>query len=226
MWEVPEFEEFSGSPDYGEVTTRQFTIDAAWQELAENGVDSAHFRYVHNTAEVPVLEVYEPDGPLAKMRSAQKFVTPQGVVEGRIDVDTFGPGLTITRFSGFVDLFLLGCNTPVEDDKCELHFTFTVRNLGDDAMNSTVGKAFVDEVSRQVDEDRAIWEHKAHIVRPALAMNDGPFIKFRKWASQFYVTDSADAATPDETGVYPPPVWEDRMDDAPAKATASARLSR
>lgn len=224
MWEVPEFEEFSGSDAYGEVTTRQFTIDAAWQELAENGVDSAHFRYVHNTAEVPVLEVYEPDGPLAKMRSAQKFVTPQGVVEGRIDVDTFGPGLTITRFSGFVDLFLLGCNTPIEDDKCELHFTFTVRNLGDDAVNSTVGKAFVDEVSRQVDEDRAIWEHKAHIVRPALAMNDGPFIKFRKWASQFYVTDAADAAPPSETGIYPPPVWEDRMDDAPAKATASARL--
>ncbi len=223
MWEVPSFEEFSGSDAYGEVTTRRFTIDAAWQELAENGVDSAHFRYVHNTAEVPVLELYETDGPLAKMRSAQKFVTPQGVVEGRIDVDTFGPGLTITRFSGFVDLFLMGCNTPIEDDRCELHFTFTVRNLGDEATNSTVGKAFVVEVSRQVEEDRAIWEHKAHIVRPALAKNDGPFTKFRKWASQFYVDGPTDAS-PEKSGVYPPPVWEDRMDDAPAKATASARL--
>lgn len=123
-----------------------------------------------------------------------------------------------------MDLFLLGCNTPIEDDRCELHFTFTLRNLGDATTNSSVGRAFVQEVSRQVEEDRAIWEHKAHIVRPALAKNDGPFTKFRKWASQFYVTDAADAASPEETGTYPPPVWEDRMDDAPAKATASARL--
>ena len=28
-------------------------VEAPWQEMAENGVDSAHFRYVHNTAEVP-----------------------------------------------------------------------------------------------------------------------------------------------------------------------------
>ncbi|HET8929390.1 MAG TPA: hypothetical protein VFN21_01910, partial [Acidimicrobiales bacterium] len=63
-----------------------------------------------------------------------------------------------------------------------------------------------------------------HIVHPALATTDGPFTKFRKWAAQFYVDDPADAAPPSETGVYPPPVWFDRMDDAPAKATVSARL--
>ncbi len=203
---------------------KEFKIDACWQELAENGVDSAHFRYVHNTAEVPVLELYEPNGPLAKMRSSQKFVTPQGVVEGRIDVDTYGPGFTFTHFSGFVDLFLLGCNTPIDDESVELHFTFALASLGDDKLTNSVGKAFVKEVSTQVDEDRAIWEHKAHIARPALAMNDGPFIKFRKWAAQFYVTDEVNSTDPSVTGVYPPPVWEDRMEDAPAKATASARL--
>lgn len=222
MWEVPEFEQFGASAS--SVITRTFRIAAAWQELAENGVDSAHFRYVHHTAEVPVLELYEPNGPLAKMRSAQKFVTPQGVVEGRIDVDTFGPGLTFTHFSGFVDLYLLGCNTPVDAENCDLQFTFVVGDLGDEATNSSVGKAFAAEISQQVEEDRMIWEHKSHIVRPALATTDGPFTKFRKWASQFYVENPADAAPPSETGVYPPPVWFDRMDDAPAKATVSARL--
>ena len=220
LWEIPEVVQFTDTVTYTTTMRRQFRIDACWQELAENGVDSAHFKYVHNTAEVPVLEMYEPNGPLAKMRSSQKFVTPQGVVEGRIDVDTFGPGFTFTHFSGFVDLYLLGCNTPIDADTVELHFTFALASLGDAATTSSVGNAFVAEVSKQVEEDRAIWEHKAHVVHPALAMNDGPFTKFRRWASQFYVEDTLST-----TGeVYPPPVWEDRMDDAPAKATASARL--
>jgi hypothetical protein len=75
-------------------------------------------------------------------------------------------------------------------------------------------------VSRQVQEDKPVWEHKAYMVRPALASTDGPFMKYRKWASQFYVGEVDHG----EQLVFPPPLWEDRMDDAPAKATASARL--
>jgi hypothetical protein len=43
-------------------------------------------------------------------------------------------------------------------------------------------------------------------------------MKFRHWAAQFYAEPVAD-----ERLVYPPPHWPDRLDDAPAKATASAR---
>jgi hypothetical protein len=42
-------------------------------------------------------------------------------------------------------------------------------------------------------------------VRPALADTDGPFTKFRKWASQFYaegVDDSADVYVGAETYPY------------------------
>ena len=44
-----------------------------------------------------------------------------------------------------------------------------------------------------------IWENKAHLVRPALAPGDGPFMKFRKWASQFYVEPMQSEAM-----VFPP----------------------
>jgi hypothetical protein len=69
-------------------------------------------------------------------------------------------------------------------------------------------------------EDMPIWEHKAHLVRPALADTDGPFMKFRKWYSQFYV----DAVSDDRT-VFPPPYWPEKLDDTPQKATASAKNS-
>ena len=57
------------------------------------------------------------------------------------------------------------------------------------------------EVDKQFLEDKPIWEHKAHLVRPALADNDGPFMKFRKWAAQFYAEGVSDERT-----VFPPPV--------------------
>ena len=111
QWEIPELPEFNGDPEFSELVTRHYTIHAAWQELAENGVDPAHFRYVHNTEVVPEIEEYQTDGVHAHMRSSQKFPTPRGVVDGRIDVDNWGPGFSFTRFCGIVDTLLLGA-TP------------------------------------------------------------------------------------------------------------------
>ena len=187
MWEIPEIPEFNDPANFTEMVTREYHIMAPWQDLAENGVDSAHFRFVHNTEEVPVLDSYETDGPCTRMRSTQKFPTPRGVVDGRIDADQHGPGFSIVRFTGIVDTYLMGCNVPISENECEMRFNFCVRKLGDDdALNSTVGDAFVAEVDRQVREDKPIWENKAYLSRPALADTDGPFTKFRKWAAQFY----------------------------------------
>ena len=189
MWEIPEVPEFGTTgvgEEFSDPFTRQFEIATAWQEMAENGVDSAHFRYVHGTAEVPVLESYETEGHRSRMRSKQFFVTPRGTTEGRIDSDGWGPGFSVVRFSGIVETLLLGCATPVERDRCEMRFTFCVRRFDDDRITSSVGEAFVNEVSRQLLEDKPIWEHKTYIDRPALADTDGPFAAFRRWAGQFY----------------------------------------
>jgi len=174
------------SDDYSEWTTVHFSVAAAVQELAENSVDGPHFRYVHNTEIVPEIQSYETDGTTAIMRSIQQFPTPRGVVDGRIDVDNIGPGFGVTRFSGIVDTFLVGAATPVDANRCEVRFNFKTKNLGDATTTSGVGRAFVKEVCKQFEEDRPIWENKAHISRPALADTDPPFMKFRKWYSQFY----------------------------------------
>jgi 3-ketosteroid 9alpha-monooxygenase subunit A len=220
-WDMPEIAQFCGDPEMAEPVTREYIVRAHWQEMAENAVDSAHFRYVHNTDVVPEIESYEPDGYNAHMRSVQKFVTPRGVVDGRIDVDNYGPGFGLTHFSGIVDTFLLGCNTPITADSCHLRFNFTVRKLGDEATTSTVGDAFVTEVDRQVTEDIPIWENKAHLVRPALADTDGPYMKFRKWASQFYAEGIGD-----ERLVFPAPRPDSPQPEprGVVKSTASARL--
>lgn len=221
QWDVPALPELESGEFFGPIRTRH-TVMAHAQELGENAVDSAHFRYVHNTAEVPEITDYTTDGPIADMRSVQKFPTPRGVVDGKIESLGYGPGVSIVRFSGIIDTVLVSSTTPIDGGSSETRFDFYTRSLGDAETTANVAQAFVDEVDRQFLEDMPVWEHKAHLTRPALADTDGPFMAFRKWYQQFYA-EGSEPTLGDERTVFPPPYWPDKMDDTPAKATASAR---
>jgi phenylpropionate dioxygenase-like ring-hydroxylating dioxygenase large terminal subunit len=208
-------------PEYPEWVNVHFSVEAAIQELAENSVDGPHFRYVHNTEIVPEIQSYETEEFRGRMRSVQQFPTPRGVVDGRIDVDNQGPGFSITRFAGIVDTMLIGAAVPVDANRTEVRFSFKTRSLGDAETTSSVGKAFVQEVCKQFEEDRPIWENKAHVVRPALADTDPPFMKFRKWYSRFY-TDAPSTAH-DMWVPGPPPPGEQPVYVRPSATTASAK---
>jgi phenylpropionate dioxygenase-like ring-hydroxylating dioxygenase large terminal subunit len=223
MWEVPRFPELDGDGVWTVVRSSRYEVDTALQEMAENAVDTAHFRYVHNTATVPRLDSYETAFPVAAMRSSQRFPTPRGVIDGRIDSTSHGPGISHVHFSGFVDLVNVAFATPIDACRSTVRFRFAVRTDGDASKAARVGAAFADEVHQQFLEDMPVWEHKAHLVRPALADTDGPFMRFRRWFGQFYAEG---VGATDERTVYPPPWWPERADESPAKATASARLGR
>ena len=103
------------------------------QELAENGVDSAHFRYVHNTAEVPELDAYETDGSrwpsCGRRRSSRRPAAWSRVASTR----PLRPGLSIHRASAASSTRCTWAATrPIDADRCQLRFNFRVRDLGDD----------------------------------------------------------------------------------------------
>jgi len=221
LWDVPALPELESGDFWGPIRTEHVVLAHA-QELGENAVDSAHFRYVHNTAEVPEITSYVTEGPVAEMKSVQRFPTPRGVVDGKIESLGYGPGVSIVRFGGIIDTLLMTSTTPIDGGSCHTRFDFYTRSLGDAKSDSGVAKAFVAEVDRQFLEDMPVWEHKAHLARPALADTDGPFMAFRKWYAQFYAEDPT-AADEGNPVVFPPPYWPEKMDETPAKATASAR---
>ncbi len=133
----------------------------------------------------------------------------------------YGPGVSIVRFSGIIDTLAVSSTTPIDAGSCVTRFDFYTRSIGDAETNSNVAQAFVREVDRQFMEDMPVWEHKAHITRPALADTDGPFMAFRRWYQQFYA--EVDPSTDVDPNLFPPPHWPEKMDETPAKATASAR---
>jgi nitrite reductase/ring-hydroxylating ferredoxin subunit len=185
QWEIPDIREI-GDAAWSDAYRSSYVINTVPQEMAENGVDPAHFRYVHGTDDVAVMESYDTEGPISTMLSKQSYVTPRGVTEGRIDVYTYGPGVSKVWFSGIVDAINLATTVPVDDSTTQVRFNFYVRKFDDEKLTSTVADAFVSEINKQIQEDTPIWEHKRFLPVPALADGDGPILKFRKWYAQFY----------------------------------------
>lgn len=188
-WDIPDHVPEHAAPDgtpnaeWTDWTRCSWTVRSVNQEMAENAVDAAHFRYLHGTTNIPEsFAVME--GPLMRVESPAGMSTPRGEVPGKIASHNYGFGIGIVRFTGLVETLNIGCTTPIDDDTVELRFNFKVKRMG--GMETNVGKAFVAEVKRQVEQDIPIWENKIHLDRPLLCDGDGPIAQFRRWSKQFY----------------------------------------
>jgi len=192
-FELPRVDEFysDGWTDY---ERRRWQLRTRNQEMAENAVDTAHFHYVHGTQTLPQSKA-EIEGPILHVFSTTGMDTPRGGVDGSIESLSHGFGFGMVRFKGIVETLLISSVTAIDEEYVDVRFSFMVKKTGDADVTRGVGKAFISEVSRQLDEDKPIWENKIHHDRPVLCDGDGAIGVFRKWCRQFYVdTDGTSAA--------------------------------
>ncbi len=198
LYEVPSiFDLFSGSgsvDDYhglgegGRYETAELPIHP--QYAAENGVDFAHFKYVHRADEIPTVVnrefgEYDFKTELAlnfKRRGADgEFET----VVGRTRASLLGLGLGFSHADGVGAICSLTAVTPVDDELSILRFsTWASKEDGED--ESRVLKRQRNAI-RQVQADIAIWEHQRYTQPPGLATAEAAgFRAIRKWARRFY----------------------------------------
>ena len=186
MWDVPEV-----LPEHPvECMRMDRTVHTAWQEIAENSVDMAHFKYVHGMGKVSEIGEMTIDGPLRTVRSTQSFHTSKGEFEGQLESVSIGPGVGTVKFTLMSTITMVTAVTAVSPNEQRARFTMYHED-GDD-LGAKIGKAFGEEVVRQFDQDMPIWEHKRFVASPALAPMEKPITEFRKWARQFYA-EFADA---------------------------------
>ena len=190
FFEVPAIPEFADDA-WTDIRTREWTVRSCNQEMAENQVDAAHFQFLHGSTKMPETNC-ERRGPELITRSTTGMSTPAGPVDGSLEVHAWGFGFTTTRFNGIVETLLMSSASPIDADHVHLRFAFMVRKIGK-GITGGVGKAFMAEVSRQLEQDIPVWENKIYIDPPVLCDGDGPIGIFRLWSRQFY--PSADART-------------------------------
>ncbi len=183
-WEIPEVPEMTNG-EWTQPIKKTFVIKAHPQEMAENLVDPAHFKYIHGNEIVPTAEA-EIEGHILKAKLGLIFRTPRGDVEGAVNVRSYGFGFGRTLFTGIVDTLVVITGTVIEDYQQEICIRFFVKRMGDEGAEQMVAKAFTEEVTKQFLEDRPIWENKTYWPKPTLCDSDGPIATFRKWAKQFY----------------------------------------
>jgi nitrite reductase/ring-hydroxylating ferredoxin subunit len=199
-WSLPSLPSDGWSP----ARWRTLELRGYVQDVAENGVDLAHFAVVHRYSDVrdPVLEV---DG--ARLHSRFSFARANpllprlGRVRAVFDTDLFGLGCSITDLRVappplHFRLLLLATQRDAE------RFAFSIglaverpRHPAAALLLRPVERALLAALLATIEgdvlQDRDIWAHRVALARPAPLSTDEPVNRFLRWAERFYPARSA-----------------------------------
>jgi phenylpropionate dioxygenase-like ring-hydroxylating dioxygenase large terminal subunit len=190
-WEVPAIPELSDS-NWTEPEPFEMHIATCCQELVENAFDPAHFVAVHGVDDPPETKSDFSSVPMVS-ENCTSLATPRGTVTTTIRGESYGLGVSVTRVSGFADMCFLALNTPIDEDNIQLRWAFSVPRVGDSTSAEGVGRAFINEFTRQLEQDKPIWENKRYTSKPMLCDSDGPIAEYRRWTRQFYSNSEENA---------------------------------
>ena len=163
------------------------------QYVLENGVDFAHFKYVHNTPIVPVFTRHDFDEPVSYVDFTITFEGDDAQliedVNSGVEAINGGLGVAVTKSWGMVDNRTISAITPVDESTSDVRFMVYIgRKPGKDPERAeSRAREFGQEVIRQFEQDIHIWSHQRYSDPPALAPDEYEgFTAIRKWAKQFY----------------------------------------
>ncbi|OHT19668.1 Rieske 2Fe-2S domain-containing protein [Edaphosphingomonas haloaromaticamans] len=167
------------------------------QEIAENGVDFAHFEYVHKMEAVPEGKTtYDGHIRRSSAHGERVAVLPDGttrIIPSSVNTIQNGAGQKFTQLQGVVTLSLMVLATPVEADQVELRFCFTFPETDEGSPEHRAALMAIEYTCGQtgVEGDIPIWHHKIHRAQPLLCDGDGPILRFRHYFQQFYAGEDA-----------------------------------
>jgi 3-ketosteroid 9alpha-monooxygenase subunit A len=190
VWELPEIPELS-EEGYLKPTRRSWPVNTAIQELAENGVDYPHLKFLHGASIVPPGE-FRTDGPDSYVDIGNGYTVGH----------SRGPGLAIYRFQNSgVTATMISYTTPITREKSMMNMCFTHRAYAEGSKEAQIATHLVKHMIGEADgEDSAgfesvdmiVWDNKLYRQKPILCDGDGPILRYRQWFRQFYADyDSA-----------------------------------
>jgi nitrite reductase/ring-hydroxylating ferredoxin subunit len=163
------------------------------QYVLENGVDFAHFKYVHQTPIVPKFTRHDFGQPWSYVDFTITFEGNDGQsiddVNSGVEAINGGLGIAATKSWGMIDNRTISAVTPVDESTSDVRFMVYIgRTPGrDDQRAADKARMFGEEVIRQFAQDIDIWRYQRYSDPPALATAEYEgFTAIRRWAKQFY----------------------------------------
>lgn len=191
LFDVVEIPECS-DPDWTPYDECRWDIWGSLQNMAENGVDFAHFKFIHGTATIPTAELGWGEWDRTGVVRA-KMGTPKGEVDGAIHTHAVGAGQAWVRFTGICETLLLAAITPIELDRLQVRYFYTQPKAQAEGPGAGVARAIIKDVNKQLDQDKVVWDRQQYQPNPIICQGDGPIAKFRQFYSRYYAQPSAEA---------------------------------
>jgi nitrite reductase/ring-hydroxylating ferredoxin subunit len=168
FYDVPEVPEFHDA-DWTPIIVREFEIAVSAQDMAENNVDFAHFRYVHGSDGIPEDEFVTEGTYKRAVGNGGDFVR-----EG------YGLGLGVLRVKDFVTF--LSSTTPIDEGNVHVRWVFTAPVKNGEGAAEVAAESFCSGVS----QDIPIWENKVYRDPPVVTKTEKLILEHRRWCTQFY----------------------------------------
>jgi len=194
-WIMPELPEFTDPAWSRFKLGKDWVIRTHVQEIAENGMDLAHFPHLHRQQTIRAESAgFEARGPMAIHRITQqhnmfgigKWLNWQ--IAGSLDVGYIGLGCVVNRAhireKISIDYCVVFDFLPIDGERVRVHSRYSIRRKG--LLTLPLLQIAIRSGGETIDQDVTIWENKAYRARPSLSAVDGPVMPFRKWAQQFY----------------------------------------
>ena len=180
---IPEMEDATG---YAGHRRGSWTANTCVQEIAENGVDTAHLKFLHNAPIIPPVEATY-DGPVMTLNIGQGYIVGK----------SYGPGLNVLRFNQEgITATMMSYTVPLTKDKTQMNMSFRHVDYAEGTkelhasrkvIDHMIGAAEGEESAGFESVDFIVWNNKKYRPNPLLCDGDGPVIQFRHWFKQFYV---------------------------------------
>ncbi|WP_204079287.1 Rieske 2Fe-2S domain-containing protein [Mycobacterium riyadhense] len=180
-------------PAYPHASLYRERLELHPQYVLENGVDFAHFKFVHKTPFVPKFTRQEFDGPVSHVDFTIAFDAVEGMsadtMNSGVEAINGGLGVAVTKSWGMIDNRTISAITPVDEETSDVRFMVYIGRLpGDDSPQPPPkAQGFAQAVIDQFLADVHIWSHQRYSDTPALAgAENAGFKALRAWAKRFY----------------------------------------
>jgi len=184
-------------PAFPDSTLFRESLELHPQYVLENGVDFAHFTYVHKVPIVPVFTRQDFDEPVSFVDFTITFdeSTSADDVRSGVHAINAGLGVAVTKSWGMIDNRTASAVTPVDDRTCDVRFSVWIARrpgMAEEKSRAAAGR-HAQGVIEQFVADLEIWSHQRYADPAGLVRAEYPgFTALRNWAKQFYPEDRPD----------------------------------
>jgi phenylpropionate dioxygenase-like ring-hydroxylating dioxygenase large terminal subunit len=192
LFEVDSYPEI-GSEGWTPYKKFEWRVFNSIGNMHDNGLDMAHFFYVHRTAAFPESETTIEGHRMSSIARA-KLGTPRGEVNGAITSQNSSPGQGCVRFTGISETLLVSAVTPIERDVLQVRFAFTQPSHEAEGPMGGLARALIRDICKQLDQDKIIWDRQRNEPEPLMCDGDGPVPMARERYAQFLSLDAFEKA--------------------------------